>query len=196
VSEPIQQDEEGRIGGWVLTFTKRKFWPLDPRPGDYCIEDIAHSLARICRFGGHVQCEHYSVAQHCVLISEQFTEPFKRYVALMHDAAEAYPPGDILRPLKKSDDPGVAYLLRIQDNIERVLRNQFCIPEQDMDYVKHMDKRMLVTESRDVRGGWHPDEIFQPPEWTPLPATIVPWRPELAEEQFMATYLELQERLR
>ena len=42
-----------RRGGWCATYTGMQFWPLDPRPEDICIEDIAHALALQCRFNGH-----------------------------------------------------------------------------------------------------------------------------------------------
>lgn len=64
--------------------------------------DIAHPLAMICRYGGHVP-GHYSVAEHSVLVSRLVEEwgygPTVQLQALLHDAAEAYV-GDMVRPLK------------------------------------------------------------------------------------------------
>ena len=34
-----------RKGPWKQTFTGKAFYPLDPRPEDICIEDIAHALS-------------------------------------------------------------------------------------------------------------------------------------------------------
>lgn len=48
-------------GDWIQTYTNKQFWPLDPRPEDVCIEDIAHALSLQCRFTGHVR-EFYSTA--------------------------------------------------------------------------------------------------------------------------------------
>jgi uncharacterized protein len=42
-------------GPWFQTFTGRAFFPLNPRPEDVVLEDIAHHLANICRFGGAVR---------------------------------------------------------------------------------------------------------------------------------------------
>lgn len=61
------------------------------------IDDIAHGLARICRFNGQVQ-DWYSVAEHSVKVSEDVPDDWK-LEALMHDASEAYIQ-DIIRPLK------------------------------------------------------------------------------------------------
>lgn len=64
--------------------------------------DIAEALARICRFGGHVQGNPYSVAQHCVVgadcaLEETGDATLAAYV-LLHDAHEPVV-GDMVRPL-------------------------------------------------------------------------------------------------
>lgn len=41
---------EERKGVWIQTYTGRMFWPLDPRPEEIWIEDIAHALSLQCRF--------------------------------------------------------------------------------------------------------------------------------------------------
>lgn len=62
-----------RRGDFICTYTGRKFYPLDPRPEDVCIEDIAHALALVNRFGGHTRVP-YSVAQHSVLCCQNAPE--------------------------------------------------------------------------------------------------------------------------
>src|SRR5262245_27549306 len=101
-----------RIGDWMQTISGRKFWPLDPRPEEVCIEDIGHALSLVCRFGGHCHT-FYSVAEHSVRVSllaedmakssAHWTDENIRMIALsglLHDAAEAYI-GDMVRPLKR-----------------------------------------------------------------------------------------------
>jgi hypothetical protein len=53
---------------WIQTFTGKQFNFADPQPDQICIEDIAHALANICRFNGHIKT-HYSVAAHSVIAS-------------------------------------------------------------------------------------------------------------------------------
>ena len=82
---------------WIETYTGRKFFPLNPRARDLCIEDIAHALAMTCRYNGHCS-EFYSVAQHSCIVSDLCEERWKM-AGLMHDAAEAYL-GDVVSPVK------------------------------------------------------------------------------------------------
>ncbi len=92
-----------RKGDWQQTFTGREFWPLDPRPEEVSIRDIAHALSLVCRFQGH--CRYfYSVAQHSLFVAailKSQDQPVSVQLAgLLHDAAEAYI-CDVVRPLKR-----------------------------------------------------------------------------------------------
>lgn len=80
--------------GWIATYTGHKYYPLNPRPEDVCIEDIAHALSNVCRYGGHTS-KFYSVAEHSVLVTRAVMEmdpgnKIHALQALLHDAAEAY----------------------------------------------------------------------------------------------------------
>src|SRR5579885_2784587 len=86
-----------RHGDWIQTYCGVAFYPLDPRPEEILIEDIAHALSMLCRFTGHVK-RFYSVAQHCVYVSHR-CDPKDALWGLLHDAAEAYL-NDISRPVK------------------------------------------------------------------------------------------------
>ena len=86
-----------RYGDWMQTVTGKAFWPLDPRPDEVDIQDIAHALSMQCRYGGHCQ-RFYSVAEHSCLVSSVLA-PEYMLSGLMHDASEAYLQ-DIIRPVK------------------------------------------------------------------------------------------------
>lgn len=88
--------------GWIQTYTGRKFWPLQARPEDVHIEDIAHGLSNLCRFAGQVR-EFYSVAQHSWHVADYLrtngATPLLQLAGLLHDGTEAYMV-DIPRPVK------------------------------------------------------------------------------------------------
>ncbi len=75
------------------TYTGRRVDFANPDPGTICIEDIAHALARLCRYGGHCRTSGiWSVAQHCLAVEGYLRDrgPRIRLLALLHDAPEAY----------------------------------------------------------------------------------------------------------
>jgi hypothetical protein len=94
-----------KVGIWkgrplILTYTGKEFPYDDVSPDNICIEDIAHSLAHLCRYTGHT-CMFYSVAQHSLLVAEKIPGgPGEKLVGLLHDAAEAYT-NDLASPLKR-----------------------------------------------------------------------------------------------
>ncbi|AMV24559.1 hypothetical protein VT84_09200 [Gemmata sp. SH-PL17] len=191
-----------RRGDWVQTFTGRKFWPLDPRPEDVDVRDIAHALSLLCRFTGHSRT-FYSVAQHSVLAS-QIVPPESALAALLHDAAEAYM-GDIARPWKRflsitfrdaDGDTFSSTLKGAEDRLLDVLVVALGGPpasnEAAWGPVAKADEILLVTEARDLMSpltdGWHhvPANGF-----AILPELIEPWAPERAEREFLQRFATL-----
>src|SRR3990167_8105269 len=90
-TSPLLKD---RTGDWIQTYMGSAFYPLDPRPEDVDIRDIAHSLSLMCRFNGHCT-KFYSVAEHSLHVVEgvAFTtnwNTFEMRRALLHDSAETY----------------------------------------------------------------------------------------------------------
>lgn len=191
VREKIARDGEAckrrehEIGrkAWRQTYTGRQVWPLDPRPGDFAIEDIAHGLSRLNRYGGQARLEHYSVAEHSVLCS-LFGDPAYARRKLMHDAAEAVLGIDAASPLKRH--PAFSWFRAIEEPIEAAIFAQFdCEAPGDW---KEIDTRILLDE-RAVLFGPPPADWNVPGE--PLGACISGFRPEVAKDLFLARFAEL-----
>lgn len=128
---------------WIQTYTGRQFWPLDPRPEEIDIRDIAHALAMKCRYTGHTNL-FYSVAQHSVIAS-QHVPPEDAFWALMHDATEAYLP-DVARPVKRA----IGGFIEIEDRLMACIAGKFGLSLPMPPSIKEIDLRMLATERRDL----------------------------------------------
>ncbi len=168
-----------RYGDWMQTFSGVKFWPLDPRPEDVRLEDIAHALSLQCRFAGH--CRHfYSVAQHSVLVSS-ICPPDGKLHGLFHDAAEAYLQ-DMIRPLKSVDGFSACYRAAEQAIMDVICR-RFGFPLWQLHCVSHADEILLATEARDLMGGESAGKWSLRAE--PLPERISGWPAPMAEQVFL-----------
>jgi len=163
---------------WFLTHTGKQFWPLDARVEDIDIQDIAHSLSHICRFGGHCQ-QFYSVAQHSVIVSRA-VPPALRKAGLLHDATEAYI-GDMVRPLKLQ----MPEFNVVEDMLWRVIALKFNLPFTLPPEIKHADNAALMAERRDLFApSSYPWGIVE----TPLPERIDPMNPDQAYWFFLDEY--------
>lgn len=189
-----------RIGDYIQTFRGGKFWPLDPRAGEVFAEDVAHALANVCRFSGHVRF-FYSVAQHSVHVSENVPES-AAFHALLHDAAEAYI-GDVARPSKRNfyvllpvGFTGRWRYATFQEMEHRILNQVMtrfgCSWGGSWSAVKEADDRMLVTEARDLMPlGYEEWDVVVRGKVEPYPFTVEPWSPEKAERRFMERFVHL-----
>lgn len=172
-----------RHGGWIQTYTGRKFYPMDPLPSEICIEDIAHSLSNMCRYAGH--CDRfYSVAEHCVLLS-QAAEPIDKLWALLHDASEAYLV-DVPSPIK----PYIPGYRTWEARIMRCVATTFSLSREMPYTVDLLDKRIIKDEkAQNVGNGpgkWINEELV------PLGVTLQFWTPLEAEAQFLMAFDELR----
>lgn len=129
----------------IRTISGRIMRPLDPRPDDIAIEDIAHALSHICRWNGHVR-EFYSVAHHSVMVAG-WCQPEHRLAALLHDAAEAYL-SDVPRPLKAT--AAFAAYREAEARLQRVIFERFGLPPEIPAAVHTIDRWALGIEARDL----------------------------------------------
>lgn len=171
-----------RIGDWMQTFTGKRYWPLDPKVEDICIEDIAAALSKVCRFGGHTKF-FYSVAEHSVLVSDFLPVEYKLW-GLLHDASEAYL-SDIVKPLKK----GMPNYRNLEHRTMKLIAEKFDLLFPAPQPVSDIDKQILRDEQLQVMAPCKH-------EWwctghTPLGAEIVGWTPKYAEQLFLIKFEEI-----
>jgi 5'-nucleotidase len=179
---------EARRGEWIQTASGIQFWPLDPRPEEVRIEDIAHSLARQCRFAGHLQVDHYSVAEHSVRVSYA-CDPEDALWGCLHDSSEAYLV-DIPRPLKQC--PEFAFYREAEHRMMQTICKRFGLVPTEPESVRRADAVLLSTEKRDLMGPTPaPWSLAQGRPAEPLPGLIVPLNVRDAEIQFLQRFYEL-----
>lgn len=137
-----------RAGSWMQTYSGGQIWPLDPRPEEIKLVDIAHALSQMCRFGGHSDV-FYSVAEHCIHVERRVLEVTKDYLkalaALFHDGTEAYLI-DIPRPIK----PFLTNYYEIEAKLEATMSKIFSYPYPYPPEIKDADNLVLACEARDI----------------------------------------------
>lgn len=123
---------------------------VDPQPEQIKTSDIAHSLARLCRFTGHTR-DFYSVAQHTCLVEGLIPRSNDRLraLAILHDTAEAYT-GDVVTPIKHLIKPWFA---PIEERLMSAIYAHYNIDppvEVEQEIIKWADHSILLTERRDL----------------------------------------------
>jgi hypothetical protein len=171
---------------WIECHSGTRFTPLNPQPQDVKLIDIAHHLSRLNRYNGAIKLEHYSVAEHSVVLAlwllKEYKDPFLAYQGLMHDATEAYI-GDMVRPLK-------AFMPSFTEAEERlwIAIVQSCplllTSGTTLDpLVVEADHRILVDERAQVmnpsNNDWGMGDII------PLGANLHGWSPNVARNRFL-----------
>lgn len=138
-----------REGNFITTYTGINFYPLDPRPDEIVIKDIAKALSHIARYNGHTE-KHFSVGQHSILVCEELMA--RKYsleiqlFGLLHDASEAYI-CDIPRPLK----PFLTNYAEIEQKIQDMVYIKFVgrVPTlEEKIIIKQYDDEALMYEAK------------------------------------------------
>ena len=172
----------------LQTFTGRQVAPLAPKASDIVIEDIAHALSHLCRFGGHVRT-FYSVAQHSVLVSRALPRELALW-GLLHDGSEAYLV-DLPTPVK-SAGPLTGYRA-IEALLQRTIYQAFGLAGDEPVEVHHADQALLVLEARALFAAPAAERIAapMPPTLTLPKLTITPVDPVRAKAGFLKRFEEL-----
>jgi len=141
----------------ISTHTGRAFRPLDPKPEQIALADLAHGLSNVCRGAGQTAF-FYSVALHSIHVTEELARNDHgdrvQLYGLLHDAAEAYVT-DVPSPLKRHL-PGYR---EIEDDIQDAVWGAFDVePPTDAQYraVKRADRAL---------GQYELPELFPEQRW-------------------------------
>ena len=144
---------------------------FNTNPDSIKIEDIAHALSRLPRFGGHLN-RHYSVAQHSVLCAEMAKTKKEKKAALLHDGSEAYLL-DMPTPIKARMGEYKQY----EDKLMKIIFKKYDLEWPLNPNIKKIDKKMLLIE------------------WDNLAVTdnkeFKCWSPNKAKKEFLKLYKEL-----
>lgn len=168
---------------WIPTAHGNGLDLLAPDPWSISIEDIAVQLARVCRWSNATR-EHYSVAQHSVLVS-QLVPANLALAGLLHDAAEAYI-GDASVPLKCL----CPAIVDVEQRLAVAIAAAFDLDPESFACaeVVHADHVLRATEHRDLVPQIDMPWIDMP---APLPGVIEPWSMESAAALFLKRFAEV-----
>lgn len=142
-----------------------------PSAHELRIPDMVLALSKICRFNGHVS-DHYSVAEHSVLVSYLVPQEYA-LAGLLHDGAEAWI-GDmngIIKDMLRAESPNCFYfeLEKQFDALVNEIFSKIKMTSQKLGYypnVKEADYAALEMELGYFRDGignlacWDPSEAY------------------------------------
>ncbi len=196
---------------WVLLPSGRRLDLLTPDPTAWTDRDLAISLSRAYRWGGHSRWDlPLSVAQHSLLVlvirqqmqALQKLTPAEALRELLHDAEEAFLCFDPISPLKPHlGDAFSAVTGRLRAAIDNRYR---LVPWSRDDYLLHKKADHLAAASEAFHvTGWSRADMrdslhitLDPVDHDPLPTPDgmqpwEPWPPRLAAALFLAKLQEL-----
>lgn len=178
---------------WKQSYTGLALDLDAPKPEQFSIEDTAHALATINRYGGHAAWP-YPVAQHSVIVAELVaaTDPTQALAALLHELEEPWI-GDWSSPLKWLLRQHDAYALSLIAPIKRAGEEAFGLAQHatETPLIKSADLIALATERRDLfgpspRDNWGGSTGFAMPE--PLEERCEEWPWRLAKVRFLEAF--------
>ncbi|MDI6027034.1 hypothetical protein QBK99_12620 [Corticibacterium sp. UT-5YL-CI-8] len=173
-------------GPYIGTYTGR-FYPFDPKPNEFEIEDIAHSLAALRRYTGHGTLR-YCVAEHSVHIYRwlvaQGADVVTRLCGLLHDAPEALSGyGDVASPSKRL----APIIGETEASIWRkAIAPRFELPMGLPSAVHEADSRIVADEMAQNMGEVDPGYT------NPLGITLEYWDEARAKAEFLRAFYDCQ----
>lgn len=176
--------------GWIGVYSGGQLHFKEPRPGEILILDIAHSIGKLCRYGGHTK-RFYSVAEHSARLAQYIArltgDTRLAFEALMHDASEGYLV-DMPRPIKAE----LSQYKAIERILEHSIALEFGLREPRDVRIHEADTRILVDEKAQAmmptEHSWGVDDL------DPLGVTVQFWTPDEGPHRFLTYFHDLNSR--
>lgn len=134
---------------WIATASGGFIDILNPHEKDIVFDDIVQGLCNVCRWGGQAPV-FYSVAEHSIHVALHVradgAPPDVQWQGLMHDAQEAYPPGDVVAPVRGLLE--AKGLCDIQENLRKVIHRRFWVHPFPSAMVSEVDLAEREYETR------------------------------------------------
>ena len=192
---------------WIQTASGKRFYYDDVHPAQFCIEDMAAGLSRICRYNGQLkdgpelEDEIYVVAQHSVyaykFLRDHCPNAPKKALpwALLHDGVEGYYT-DMASPQKAMNPEYKAQ----EAEAETAFIEGYNIPFDATihQWVKHADIQILWAESQEMCA--IPSDLWDVPGHPVVTLREIDpdfyyWRPKKAREEYMKAFEEIKQYL-
>lgn len=162
---------------WIQTYSGRALNPVDVKPEDVFLEDLAHAGSIENRFSGH-SIEPYSINEHQIRVSTLLWDKaqelgWSRWHRVMvtlqgflHDAHEALGWRDLARPIKYL--PEMAPYREGSRRCQEAVWAAFgvVVTPTTTELVRWADDTLLATEKRDLM-------VPEPGPWNPLPPPLI-----------------------
>lgn len=189
----------------IQTHTGRLLDVLNFKPTDFCIDDVAQSLAMTPRWGGQAK-DLYSVAQHCIdgarHVAEVLPDPSVILWMLLHDAHEAYL-WDCPSPIKKhvafvnpynDGDPPTSFSI-VAGRIDKAIMEAVPLREltdKEMDIIHTVDRRQLRTEAEQLTAWtqWIQNGVSDVEPYDHPKLVCTPW--QAAADAYLKMYNDLK----
>lgn len=144
---------EDAMSDYILTYSKIKFYPMNPIIDDINIKDIAHALSLMTRANGHFKY-FYSVAQHSInCYREAKARGYSKRIqlgCLLHDGSECYI-SDLTRPVKQNLDK----YIEMEEKIQGMIYQKFGLGDlskEEKERIKDIDDALLYYEFKSLMG--------------------------------------------
>lgn len=137
-------DKVEKSDAWAQTSSATRFDLFDPKPEQFKIADIMHSLSLQVRYNGHCS-QFHSVLEHSVFVAEIIKRKggtdLEQMLGLLHDVTEAYI-GDMVTPLKLE----MPKFREVEDAIWDAFAKTYGLPAVMPDIIKVADRISLMSE--------------------------------------------------